>query len=125
MRPLLVFIGITLVVYGMQDGAVGLIFFGLFMIGVPVNTPAKAAPVVTQRSLWQALDMEADLIEEDYESEIRAVKVEFLHRPLTAASIAELESEVWLALTRRDEASARLEQRAGLASPTPPCPPGS
>jgi hypothetical protein len=36
----------------------------------------------------------------ELESQIRAVQVEFLHRPLTEESIAELESELWLALTR-------------------------
>lgn len=124
MRALLIFIGIVLTYYGVDDGSAGLIFFGLFMIGVPVASHQDKRPA-PRSAFPQALDMEADLIEEDCESEIRAVTVEFLHRPFTAASIAELESEVWLALTRRDEASARLEQRAGLASPTPPCPPGS
>lgn len=115
MRVLLCFIGFILVSYGVDDGAAGLIMLGLFMIGMPVTTaPVKDGPA-PRTAFPQALDMEAELIQEDYESEIRAVQVEFWHRPLDDDSIAELEFEVWVALTRREAAVARLDQRAGLA----------
>jgi hypothetical protein len=51
----------------------------------------------------QARSYELELVEQDEESQIRCVVMEFMHRPLSEESIATLESDIWLAMQRADE----------------------
>lgn len=107
--------GIILVLIGAQKGSPAFIVLGLIVIGAPA-LDHRDVPRPGPSALPQALDMEAEEIHADCEGEIRAVTVEFLRRPLSLDSISELESEVDLALSRRDEAMARLDERAGIGA---------
>lgn len=98
------FAGMALAYWGADMRSMALAFFGLFVLGVgwfgPIFTDQGPKPLASASD--QARAYELELVEEDEASQIRCVVVEFLHRPLTEASVELLEADIELALKRAE-----------------------
>lgn len=128
LRSLFVFLGgLLLTSVGVSRQDMMVTFFGFALLGCGwvgvLNFPGLALPNQGHNPRPRPLSnverqtRELEEADRDTESQIRAVVVEFLHRPLSDESIAELEREVELALKR--DAANFSRALAGGSSPDP------
>jgi hypothetical protein len=102
--------GVVIVWAGIQRQDAMVTFFGFALLGVGwtgvLNLPGLALPGQghnpAPNAVAQARGYELELVEQDEASQIRCVVMEFMHRPLTDASIELLESDIELLLKRAD-----------------------
>jgi hypothetical protein len=127
LRSLFVFLGgLLLTSVGVSRQDMMVTFFGFALLGCGwvgvLNFPGLALPNQGHNPRPRPLSnverqtRELEEADRDTESQIRAVVVEFLHRPLSDESIAELEREVELALKR--DAANFSRALAGVAHRT-------